>query len=100
MNHNNYRISKEAIDDLNIIWIFTFHKWSIDQADRYYELIIDEIKFIANNYYSGRSAEETRKSYRVTKVKSHLIFYRKADDDVVEIVRILHQGMDLKNWLK
>ena len=30
------------------------------------------------------------------KIKSHLIFYRKVENDIVEIVRILHQRMDIK----
>ena len=99
MSDKKYRISKQAIDDLNEIWIYTFHKWSKDQADRYYALIIDEIEFIAENYLIGKSAEQTRKNYRVTKIKSHLIFYRKVENDIVEIVRILNQRMDIKKRL-
>ena len=100
MSKNNYRISKQAIDDLNDIWVYTFHKWSKEQADRYYDLIIGEIEFIAENYLIGKSAEQTRKNYRVTKIKSHLIFYRKFGNGIVEIVRILHQRMDIKKRLK
>ena len=100
MSKNKYRISKQAIDDLNNIWIYTFHKWSKKQADRYYDLIIEEIEFIVDNYLIGKSAEQTRKNYRVTKIKSHLIFYRKVENEIVEIVRILHQRMDIKTRLK
>ena len=100
MSINKYRISKRAIDDLNDIWVYTFQKWSKEQADRYYDLIIAEIDFIADNYQVGKSAEQTRKNYRVTKIKSHLIFYRKVENEIVEIVRILHQGMDIKKRLK
>jgi len=99
MSKNNYRISKQAIDDLNDIWSYTFHKCSKDQADRYYDLIIGEIEFIADNFMTGKSAEQTRKNYRITKVKSHLIFYRIAENGIVEIVRILHQRMDIKKRL-
>ena len=100
MSQNKYRISEQAIADLNDIWVYTFHKWSKDQADRYYALIIEEIEFISNNYLIGKSVEQTRKNYRVSKIKSHLVFYRKAENDSVEIVRILHQRMDSKNRLK
>ena len=100
MSQNKYRISEQAIADLNDIWVYTFHKWSKDQADRYYGLIIEEIEFISNNYLIGKSVEQTRKNYRVSKIKSHLVFYRKAENDSVEIVRILHQRMDSKNRLK
>ncbi|WP_417443704.1 type II toxin-antitoxin system RelE/ParE family toxin [Joostella sp.] len=100
MSKSQYRISKQAIDDLNDIWVYTFHKWSKGQADRYYELIIDEIEFIADNYLIGKSAEQTRKNYRATKIKSHLIFYRKVENEIFEIIRILHQRMDIKKLLK
>lgn len=93
---NKYSINDEAINDLNNIWIYTFNKWSKSQADRYYSLIIDEIKFVADNFYLGKSIEYIKKGYRVVKVKSHLIFYRKRSDNVIEIVRILHQRMDIK----
>ena len=100
MNKNQYRISQEAIKDLKNIWVYTLNKWSKEQADRYYDLIISEIEFIADNFLTGKSAEQTRKNYRVTKIKSHLIFYRKVENDIVEIVRILHQRMDIKKRLK
>lgn len=100
MSKNNYRISKQAIADLNDIWIYTFHKWSKEQADRYYDLIIGEIEFVADNHLMGKSVEEIRKGYRVVKIKSHLIFYRKKATEMIEIVRILHQRMDVKKQLE
>ncbi|MBL1281219.1 MAG: type II toxin-antitoxin system RelE/ParE family toxin [Fluviicola sp.] len=100
MSEKKYRISKQAIEDLNNIWIYTFHKWSKDQADRYYNLMIEDIEFISGNFMIGKSLEQTRKNYRVTKIKSHLIFYRKIDAEIVEVVRILHQRMDVKKYLK
>jgi toxin ParE1/3/4 len=35
-----YVISKKAVSDLEEIWAYTVEKWSIDQADRYYSLIL------------------------------------------------------------
>ena len=99
MSKNNYRISQQAIEDLDKIWMYTFNKWTKEQADRYFDSIITEIEFLADNFMTGKSAEQTRKNYRVTKVKSHLIFFRKAENDIVEIVRILHQRMDIKRHL-
>jgi toxin ParE1/3/4 len=96
----NYRISEKAVEDLENIWLYTLNKWSKEQADRYYRLIINEIEFIAENFMSGKSAENIRKGYRSSVVKSHLIFYKKASNGVVEIIRILHQRMDVKNRLE
>ena len=100
MSKNKYRISKQAIVDLNKIWVYTFNKWSKNLADRYYDLLIEEIDFVADNFMVTKSYEQTRKNYRVSKMKSHLIFFRKGDEGMIEIVRILHQRMDLKKWLK
>ena len=95
MSKINYRISEQAINDLNNIWTYTLNKWSKEQADRYYDLIIGEIDFISDNFLAGKSIGQTRKNYRVSKVKSHLIFYRKAENEIIEIVRILHQRMNI-----
>ena len=95
-----YKISEKAIRDLEKIWLYTFRKWSKEQADRYHNLIIDEIEFIANNYNLCRKIDYIRKGYRMTKVKSRLIFAKKSGDEIVEIMRILHQNMDINNRLK
>lgn len=95
----NYRISKKAIIDLEKIWLYTYKKWSLEQADRYHNLIINEIEFISRNYNLSRKIDYIRQNYRVSKVKSHLVFFRLSEDGMIEIVRILHQSMDIKNRL-
>lgn len=93
-----YVISKKAVSDLEEIWLYTVEKWSVDHADRYYNLIFDEINFICRNINAGKSMEHLRKGYRASKVKSHLIFYR-IQNNTVEIIRILHEIMDIENRL-
>jgi toxin ParE1/3/4 len=41
-----------------------------------------------------------RKGYRSTKVKSHIIFFKKSMFGEIEIIRILHQRMDIESRLK
>jgi len=96
MKTPSYRISEKAIEDLENIWSYTFHKWSIEQADRYYNLIISEIEFISKNFMTGKSMEHIKKGYRASIGKSHLIFYRKSEDHIVEVIRILNQSMDIE----
>lgn len=43
----NYKISIEAKNDIEKIWLYTYENWSLEQADRYFDLIIDEIEYIA-----------------------------------------------------
>jgi len=99
MKSRVYSISKKAVSDLEEIWLYTVEHWSVEQADRYYNLIFDEIAYICKNEDAGKSIEHIRKGYRAAKVKSHLIFY-KISNDVIEIVRILHERMDIENRLK
>lgn len=93
-----YAISKKAVSDLEEIWLYTVEKWSVDQADRYYNLIFYEIYYICKNRNAGKPMEHVRKGYRASKVKSHLIFYR-IRNNTVEVIRILHEQMDIENRL-
>jgi toxin ParE1/3/4 len=45
-----YIISEKALEDINNIWIYTAENWSVEQAIRYYNLIIDEIEYIVANF--------------------------------------------------
>jgi len=95
-----YRFSEKAISDLERIWFYTFNKWSVEQADRYHKLIISEIEYIADNFDLSRKMDYVRQGYSMTKVKSHLIFFKKSGDDKIDIIRILYQNMDIENRLK
>ena len=89
---------EQAIEDLEEIWFYTFKTWSIEQADRYYALISNEIDFLASKPQSGKNLNNLREGYYSAKVKSHFIFYRFTPQEI-EIVRILHENMDIPNRL-
>ena len=88
-----WRISKAATKDLESIWLFTKEMWSERQADRYCQLIMNEIQAICMHPYAGMNCGHVRTGYYSSKVKSHLIFYR-IKSDKVEVMRILHERMD------
>ncbi len=92
-------ISSEALSDLTEIWHYTWKKWSKEQADHYYSLIVDEIEFIRSNHSISTSAEHIRSGYRVSLVQSHMIFHKLTDDGILEIIRILHQSVNIEEWL-
>jgi toxin ParE1/3/4 len=91
-----YSISQKANQDIEKIWLYTFENWSLEQADRYYNLILDEIEFISENLECGKSVDHIKKGYRASIVKSHIIFYKKSRRNIVEIIRVLHQKMDIE----
>lgn len=94
-----YVISEEALKDIDSIWLYTAENWSFEQADRYYNLILDEIEYISEYFEIGRDAGLIRTGYRYSKVKSHLIFYKKSKSEIIEIIRILHEKMDIESRL-
>ena len=95
-----YKISKEAQDDIESIWLYTFEFWSTEQADRYFDLIFDEIEYLAENPNAGKDFGHVREGYYRSKVKSHFIFYKiNRGENEIEIIRILHQQMDIDSRL-
>ena len=96
---SEYIINEKALEDINNIWIYTAENWSVGQADRYYNLIYDEIEYIVGNFEMARDFGKIRKSYKYSKVKSHLIFFKKDKNNEIEVVRVLHERMDIENRL-
>ncbi len=95
-----YKITRRAANDISEIFEYTLKKWSKEQALRYYKLIFDEIQFQADFPDSGKNFTPIREGYKSSKVKSHLIFYRCiTGENDIEIIRILHERMDIKNRL-
>lgn len=90
----SYKISEKAILDLEGIWFYTLNNWSAEQADRYYNLLIHEFEYLAFNPESSQNKDYI-KGYRSSQVKSHLIFYKIANQETIEIIRILHHMMDV-----
>lgn len=93
----HFKISTEAANDLETIWFYTLKKWSKEQADRYFQLLMDEIENLAKNPTLGKDYSEVRKGYYGSRVKSHFIFYKiNKQKRNIEIIRILHQRMNIK----
>ena len=95
MNRVKYRISESAIKDLDGIWEYTYFNWSKELADRYHNLIMNEIEFISENSSFGKPMDHLKEGYFVSYVKSHMIFFKRKEG-IVEIIRILHQKMNVE----
>jgi toxin ParE1/3/4 len=53
----------------------------------------------AANPRIGRACDEIRSGYRKLAAGSHTLFYRVTAEDVIEVVRVLHQRMDVDRHL-
>ncbi|MBA3986458.1 MAG: type II toxin-antitoxin system RelE/ParE family toxin [Flavobacteriales bacterium] len=92
-----YKLTNKAVEDLSKIWNYTFEVWSEQQADKYYEELISICQEIAVNQNLGKTYEEISKQLLSMKANRHIIFYRTVNKNYIEITRILHDRMDLKN---
>lgn len=93
----NYYLTNKAIDDLSQIWDYTFEKWSEKQADKYYNELLNACKKIADNSGIGMKYFEVIPDLLGLHINWHIIFFRRINSDFVEITRILHEKMNLKN---
>lgn len=91
-----YKLTNKAVEDLSKIWEYTFEVWSEKQADKYYDRLIASCQEIANNPELGKNYQGITDSLLGMKINRHIIFYRTLNENYVEITRILHERMDLK----
>lgn len=96
----NYFLTNKAVEDLATIWEYTYKTWSESQADKYYKLLISTFGEIAQNPQRGKNYDEIDKTIFGLRVGKHIVFYRVTKSNKIEILRILHQQMELRNKMK
>ena len=92
-----YYLTNKAVDDITDIWNFTFETWSEKQADLYYQMLIESFEEITHNPEIGKNYQEIRTDLLGLRVNKHIVFYRVLSGELIEITKILHERMDLKN---
>lgn len=92
-------LKQEAINDLNNIWNYTFEKWSEIQADKYYSDLKNACKEIGENPSLGRKYIGIENGLLGLKSGKHIIFYHLISTEEIEVIRILHESMDLNSRL-
>jgi toxin ParE1/3/4 len=75
-------------------------EWSINQADKYFQIIKSACSEIGRNPKIGKNYTKISKNIFGLKTEKHIIFYHQISDEEVEIIRILHERMDLKANIK
>lgn len=96
----NYKLTVKAVKDLTQIWNYTFEEWSENQADIYYNLLINTFNEIAEKPHLGKDYSIIAGNLLGFKTGKHIIFYIRTSSDTIEIIRILHENMDIKNRIK
>ena len=90
-----YKLSPYAEIDIEKILTYTIDTWGIKQFHVYRKLINESLDLIGDNPQAPkvRTREELFMGCKTYTFGKHIIFFR-VKNEVVEIVRILHQKMD------
>lgn len=93
-----YYLTHKAVEDLDNIWNYTQTTWSEQQADLYYNMLVNACRKITENpRLFGLKYEEILDGLYGFRANRHIIFYRILANDDILVIRILHQMMDLKH---
>ena len=95
-----FHLSPAARADLAKIWRYTAQRWDEDQAERYTGEVVKACHDLVTERRQGRSIHDVRKGYFKLAVGSHFLTYRQTPDGTLDIVRILHQRMDIPDRLQ
>jgi len=90
-----YVLTPKARRDLADIWRFTNGRWGEAQADAYVRQIAECCQRLSEGALVGADAASIRPGYWKFRVGSHVLFYRMPAVHRLELVRILHQRMDI-----
>ena len=91
-----YKLSRAAVSDLADIWNYTYNEWSEEQADNYYQLLLNTCNKLSTHPNYGKQYADVHPNLLGYKVQQHIIFYTKEENHIL-VVRVLHSRMDLKH---
>ena len=97
MAKGRFRVSRAARQDLLRIGRFTERRWGKAKRNHYLGRLDEAFALISENDSIGKICDEISAGYRKFPEGSHVIYYRVTD--IVEIIRILHEGMDPDSYL-
>lgn len=94
----HYRISNLAQADLEDIWHYTIQEWSLHQARKYLDDLLQCFEHIATGKTIGKTADYISNGYKKALCGRHYVFYKTSKTDgMTEIIRVLHTRMDIEN---
>lgn len=95
-----YTLSRKAEQDIIEIWDYTVNKWGEGQAEEYLKgLELRLIQISESPDTIGINRENLKPGYMSNFYGKHIIFFKKTGKSI-EIIRVLHQRMDVSNQIR
>ncbi len=95
----SFLLTSAARKDIMDIGRFTTEKWGKRQRDKYLKQLDDAFRLLARQPEIGRDAEDIKPGYKKFSQGSHIIFYRAGTESRIVVIRILHNSMDVEQYL-
>lgn len=97
----NTLISKNAVQDIENILTYTLENWGIKQFHKYKELLEEALVKIEANpeLLPSKSRDDLTLGCRSYPVGKHIFFYR-VKNNTLEVIRVLHQRMDIDAYFE
>lgn len=93
------RYAPAARDDLETIWAYSVERWGAAQAASYLRQLTTACDEVAAGTRPCRSVDDIRPGYWTFRAGAHVVFARWAEDGALDVIRILHQRMDVTRHL-
>ena len=94
-----FTLTQKAKTDLKVIATHIQRRWGKPQRMLYAKQFDDAFHLLAETPEVGSSCDFIKQGYRKFPIGSHMLFYRQVRKAEIEIVRILHQRMDVASQL-
>jgi toxin ParE1/3/4 len=94
-----FSLTNRALEDLREIGRYTQERWGRDQRRNYLSQLDRYFHALAENPSQGQRCDEIRTGYRKFPSGRHVIFFRSLGTGAIEIVRVLHERMDVETHL-
>jgi toxin ParE1/3/4 len=95
---SGFRVTPRAQQDLEDIWRYSAETWSLDQADAYFDSLIQTIDTLVAMPLLARERSEFAPPVRIHPTGRHLIIYRIEPDGLL-IIRVLGGRQDWQTVL-
>lgn len=96
---SQFRLLPEAEKDLESIWHYTLQNWGLDQAESYLDGLVDIFELLSKNPLMSRERLEFSPFVRIHHHAHHLVVFIISEVGI-DIVRVLHDSMDVDSHLE
>lgn len=91
-NQSEYRLTPEARNDMESVWVYSLAHWGLKQTENYIDDLTSAFSLLAKSPKVGKSCEHIRTGYLKYSVIRHVIYYRETNYGI-EVIRVLHDRM-------